>query len=198
MVSPALSQNSGKSALVMPPMVVCSRIFPAPLITLSKTVGFTPAASRTVMVGSSAGGAALAGPAGAASGALIGQELGATVNRPNLTRDGLVARAFKQATTNGPQYPAIPPASPVRGLLGQGPIVTPPPADTSFVRAVPADLAQRNVRGLLGPGATQLGAGADTSGGGTVPARGIVIRDPRTGRFRRVYTAEAAPATTRQ
>lgn len=148
-------------------------------------------AAGTVKLAATGVGSAVAGPPGAVAGAVTGDQIARAIARPNLTRDQLVARAFGRSTGQSPVYPAIPDRPSLSGYLTAGPTITPPPGDTSFVRGVPAQPAQRAVAGLLERGATPLGAGPDTSGGGSVPARGIVIRDARTGRFRRVYTAEA-------
>lgn len=80
---------------------------------------------------------------GAMGGAALGDELQSAIRGKALTRDELVARSFKNATTAGPTFPAIPPAPPVRGLIGPGPIVPPPPPDPSFVRGIPAEYGAR-------------------------------------------------------
>jgi hypothetical protein len=63
------------------------------------------------------------------------------------TTDALIRRAFESV-----EAPAAPTAGPVRGYLESGPVITPPPADTSYARGVPADYARREVRGVLPPG----------------------------------------------
>lgn len=80
----------------------------------------------------------------------------------------------------------------IRGLLGSGSVITPPPEDTSFVRGVDAPVANQMRRGL------RLGGGSDiitpppedTSEVRTVNAKPVVVRDPKTGRMKRVYTSE--------
>lgn len=57
--------------------------------------------------------------------------------REQQTADALIRRAF-QAYDRTPTPVDIPPPPQIRGLLGRGPTVTPPPADGSFVRGVPA------------------------------------------------------------
>lgn len=72
------------------------------------------------------------------------------------TTDNLIKRAF--ASFDGKPSPVpMPPKRPVRGQLGPGALVTPPPADASYVRGVPADYGQRVIRGQLGPGTTPTG-----------------------------------------
>jgi hypothetical protein len=75
----------------------------------------------------------------------------ATYLKEQQTADALVRRAFA-----GYKGEPVPVPMPVQrrpaGLLGPGPIVTPPPADRSFVRGVRGEYARREVRGLLGPG----------------------------------------------
>lgn len=52
------------------------------------------------------------------------------------TSDALIRAAFKNYERMPDAIDYVPPS--IRGLLGKGPIVTPPPADTSFVRGTPA------------------------------------------------------------
>jgi len=66
------------------------------------------------------------------------------------TADALIRRAF-QGYRGTPTPVAMPSHAPVRGLLGPGPIVTPPPADRSFVRGVRAQPAMSE-RPALPPG----------------------------------------------
>jgi hypothetical protein len=71
------------------------------------------------------------------------------------TTDNLIKRAF--ASFDGKPSPVpMPPKRPVRGQLGPGALVTPPPADASYVRGVPADYGYREAQRLLpaeaGPG----------------------------------------------
>ena len=146
--------------------------------------------SRGITLGGTGLGATVAGPAGAVAGNVLGQEAAALVNAPNLTRDALVARAFSRGSSARPVYPTIPESPPIAGLIGSGPIITPPPPDTSFVRGIPAQPMMRVPAGQLGRGAIPMGSGQDMSGGAGIPARGLVIRDARTGRFRRIFTTE--------
>lgn len=83
--------------------------------------------------------------------------------------------------------PAMPAQSTRLALpAGRPSIVTPQGADPSFVRGVPADVARRDVRGALPPASRPMPA-VQSSGGGGVRAKSIVVRDPRTGRMRRIY-----------
>lgn len=106
-------------------------------------------------------GAEYAGPGGAATGGLLGNELARRLAPPNLTRDALVERAFQNVKGTGVSFPAVPPPSPVAGLLPSHPIELP---------GIPARMQSQ----MQTPTA----------------ARGLVVRDPTTGRFKRVYTSE--------
>lgn len=72
--------------------------------------------SRLVKLGSTGVGAAvgggIGGPAGAAGGAVVGQEIGnelaAGIQRPNMTKDALVQRAFGTLQGPGPDFPPVP------------------------------------------------------------------------------------------
>jgi hypothetical protein len=75
----------------------------------------------------------------------------ATYLKEQQTADALIRRAFA-GFTGTPSPVQMPAQRPIRGLLGRGPIVTPPPVDPSFVRGVPATPARREIRGLLGAG----------------------------------------------
>ena len=112
------------------------------------------------------------------------------------TTDALIRRAFEGFTSRPPragaQAPApvqMPPTREIRGLLPRGPLVTPPPADPSFVRGVPA-MPSHAYRPALPAPARQMPPGADPSFVRALEARPIVVRDPRTGRMRRIYTSE--------
>ena len=65
----------------------------------------------------------------------------ATFLKEQQTADALVRRAFQVYKTQ-PVPVAMPSHRPVSGLLGPGPRITPPPADASFVRGVPAMRAE--------------------------------------------------------
>ena len=105
------------------------------------------------------------------------------------TTDALIRRAF--AGYRGRPVPVpMPPPRPVRGALPPGPVVTPPPADASFVRSVPGQYPQSERLALpAGRGGRPMAA-PEASGVTSRPARSIVQRDPRTGRMRRVYVSE--------
>ena len=90
------------------------------------------------------------------------------------TTDALIKRAF--SAYNGKRVPVeMPQARPVRGMLGPGPIVTPPPADPSFVRGVPAVPSLSGRPRQLGPGRTPIVTPppADRSGGRVIPAAAV-------------------------
>jgi hypothetical protein len=174
---------------------------------------------------STAVGSALGGAPGAVSGATVGEDLAAAIRARLLKRDEMIARAFKSSSGQGPEYPAIPDAPQIRGLLGSGPLVTPPPADTSYVRSVPAqtvfndrralpphvgmvtpeppadtsfvrgvpgEYARRDVRGVLPPHRRTIVTPppADKSGVRAVAASKYVVRDPHTGKFKRIYRGD--------
>jgi hypothetical protein len=64
------------------------------------------------------------------------------IKPPPLTRDALVEKAFTlRHPATAPTMPAIPAARPVRGLSGEGPRITPAPADVSGGKLVPAKKA---------------------------------------------------------
>lgn len=74
----------------------------------------------------------------------------ATFLKEQQTADALIRRAFAGYT--GQRTPVVaPPRRPIRGALGPGPVVTPPPPDSSFVRGVPAEYARREIAGYLPP-----------------------------------------------
>ncbi len=109
------------------------------------------AAAQVVKKGATAAGASVGGPVGAVAGAQVGEELGSLITGTRKTRDDLVSRAFAGTDARRPSYPQIPVRPPIAGELGPGATVTPPPADTSYVRSVPAEQAQRMIRGALPP-----------------------------------------------
>ena len=102
------------------------------------------------------------------------------------TADALVRHAFAAYKT--PRVPVtMPPARQIAGLLPSASRRTGPAPDPSFVRGVPAMPAQSERLALPAGRPPIVARAAETSGGGAVPARSIVQRDPRTGRMRRVY-----------
>lgn len=66
------------------------------------------------------------------------------------TTDALIRRAF-HGFSGAPSPVDIPPRRPTAGLLGPGPVITPPPADRSFVRGVPAIPSHTTTRRALPP-----------------------------------------------
>jgi hypothetical protein len=78
----------------------------------------------------------------------------ATYLKEQQTTDALIKRAM--ASVTGRPVPVASPVAPkIAGLLGPGPIVTPPPADASFVRGVPA-MRATSERLALPPGRTPI------------------------------------------
>jgi len=125
--------------------------------------------------------------------AVITDPAAAMIAKPNLSRDALIERAFKNIKGQ-PDFPTVPDVQQPAGALGAG--ARPMPgADSSFVRGVPAvPTGAFNPPRLLPPGqsrAIPLPASPDVSGVSAVPARGIIIRDPVTGRFKRIFTGES-------
>jgi hypothetical protein len=71
--------------------------------------------------------------------------------RDQQSTDKLIERAF--ASFKGAPEPVAMPGQPrIAGLLNRGPLVTPPPADPSFARGVPAEYAEREA---AAPGFTE-------------------------------------------
>lgn len=188
--------------------------------SLSEQIGIVRAAADTARGAWKLAHGNLAGAADIAA-AQAGRAAGKFAKEQQTT-DALIRRAF-EGYTRRPAPVQMPARRPVRGYLESGPIVTPPPADasyvrsvpamvaqserlalppgrppivtppaadTSFVRGVPADVVRREVRGALPPASRPMPA-PQTSGGGGVRARSVVMRDPRTGRMRRIYLSGA-------
>lgn len=85
--------------------------------------------------------------------------------------DTIIRETMKRYT--GRPVPVRPPARPrVAGLLGPGPVVTPPPADTSFVKGVPAE-RPRALPAANVPQRKMLPA----PGGGPLRSRGGIVQD---------------------
>lgn len=153
---------------------------------------------------SAAIGAHYGGTLGAATGAVLGDRLTAAVTPANLTRDALIGRAFKALKVPPPEYPFVPPEPEIRGLLNKPPTVTPLPPDASgdssftgfyqpvqkrlpgapITEPVPTEPSMQQIPGR--PGFTAVAP--DRSGSlPDLPTRSVVVRDPKTGRFKRVY-----------
>jgi hypothetical protein len=94
----------------------------------------------------------------------------ATYIKEQQTTDALIKRAF--ASFKGkPAHIEMPPQLRIKGLLGKAPHTPEPPADTSYVRGVPAVVAQRNQRALPPASTIRTGPPApDTSYVRGVPA----------------------------
>jgi hypothetical protein len=155
------------------------------------------------MIGAGAGvaaGLATGGPMAtellAAGGAGLGKMVADRLAPPNLTRDAAIARAFQNLKVAPPNLPAVAPRSPISGLLGPAPTILGPKPDTSFVSAVPAMVAPPNAARLLPahePTIQLPGSSLRMTSQMQVPrAASRVVRDPATGRFKRVFTSEAA------
>ena len=108
--------------------------------------------------------------------------------------DELIQKAF-QAVEPGGVHP-VPADTPIpRGRLGAPAIATPPPADTSFVRGVPAMTQPPNPALALEAGKPPIVTPppAETSGLQVFDAARQIARDPKTGRMFRYYTSGRAP-----
>lgn len=143
--------------------------------------------------------------------AVVTDPIAAFVRGQPLTRDEMVARAFGRGPfTAPPRYPAAPPPPSIRGLLGVGPPVEGQvveegwpegpegPAVWGASRPTPPaallpESTPREVKGLLRKPAVPLGSGADESGGTLRAPQTQIVRDPQTGRFKRIYTGESNP-----
>lgn len=87
------------------------------------------------------------------------------------TTNNLIRRSFKNYSI-APGAVAPPLAPNIRGLLGPASIITPPPADASFVRGVPAMTQPPNPARALPPASTRFaGPIPDQSGVRGVPAQ---------------------------
>lgn len=156
-------------------------------------------AAGLTQAGATAAGAAMAGPAGAVGGAVLGNELAATIKGSRRTRDELVARAFAAADDRLPTLPSVPARRPSAGALPPAPIRLGAVPDTSYARGVPAEPARRIVRGELPPATTRFAdAGPDTSGPAVLPLPEN-INNPRiaTDRTPEALPDAKAPATER-
>lgn len=127
------------------------------------------AAKASTVIGGAAG-AASAGPVGAAVGAGVGHEVGGMFSTPNLTRNALIEKAFKNVVGTGVTMPPLPVAPPISGLLTAGaPQIG--AGNRSFVRGIPAQYAQRVDRFLpAAPQSIELPAAPDPSYVKGVPA----------------------------
>lgn len=155
--------------------------------TLGRQVAGNVAQAATVATG-----AELGGPGGAVGAAPIGAQIKSMFVKPNLSRDALIQRAFSNTGNAGPVYPQIPETPSARGLLNAPATPLGAAPDTSYVRGVPAQ-AQTPIRLALPPGnanAIPLGPSPDTSGITVGRPRSVIVRDPATGRFKRIYTTE--------
>lgn len=106
------------------------------------------------------------------------------------TTDALIRRAF--AGYQGARAPVqMPSHRPVRGYLRRGSIVTEPPADVSGGRGVSAwpDVRYSGTPRQL-PAPVRPMPAHTASPGRLVEAKPMVVRDPRTGRMRRIYLSE--------
>ena len=111
----------------------------------------------------------------------------ATAIKDSQTTDALIRRAFG-AFDRKPIPVVMPTRRPVAGLLERGPVVTPPPADPSFVRGVPTQAAYRARE--LPPATTIMETPPDPSSVTALTAKKVIIRDPRTGRMRAIWISE--------
>lgn len=141
-------------------------------------------------VGAGAG-ASIGGPPGAAVGAELGRDLTYGLTTKNMSKNALLERAFRQSFTSSPvmSVQRIVPRGPGQSATSGRPRLPPPSLPSASTGpalppAPPAPPAQ------LGPGARPMPA-PENSGVTGAPAKSIVVRDPRTGRMRRIYISEA-------
>lgn len=81
----------------------------------------------------------------------------------------------------------------IAGLLEKAPLKTPPPTDTSGITVTSEPWPAPRIKGLLEKAPLFTPTPPDTSIVRGVPAKSIVVRDPKTGRMKRVYTSEPKP-----
>ncbi len=150
-------------------------------------------AAQVVKLGSVGAGGSVGGPVGAITGSVIGDQIGGLIDRPSMTRDALIEKAFKNTKTGlGPSYPSVPAPSEIRGALNAPATPMGASPDTSYVTVTTGPPLQPKIRGMLNPPARAMGPGPDASGPTRLSnaAQSMVVRDPKTGRFKRVFTSE--------
>lgn len=164
-------------------------------------------ARRIVPAGAAAAGAEVAGPAGAAAADIVGRTVTNALLPGNATRDALVERAFRTlGLQKPPSYPSIPatpapaglltaPATPLGAvpLRPTGPSSAPPVVGGTSQPAVFGNRLQLpagTANGELTPTTLAPSQLRTQSQMQVLDARPILVRDPKTGRFKRVYTAE--------
>src|SRR5215213_9164816 len=102
--------------------------------------------------------------------------------------DSLIARTF-QYYEGKPTPVQMPPKFVPKGLLTEGSIKTPPPADRSKMTVTTGPPLQPKIKGLLPAPALVTPPPADLSGMAIVDAARGIARDPKTGRMFRYYKA---------
>lgn len=108
------------------------------------------------------------------------------------TTDALIRRSMAAVRDSPAPYPTYAPPR-VAGLLEPGAVRMPGPDATKMTVTTGPPLQPQGPvapRGLLEAGPRQMPAGADPSSVSAVPAKSVVVRDPKTGRMKRVYTSE--------
>lgn len=112
------------------------------------------------------------------------------------TTDALIKRAF--AGFKGQPVPVpMPKARPIAGYLDEAPIVTPPPADTSYARGVPAQYGASSRKALPAGRPPIVPPVNDPSGARGVAAEFVLERMP-DGTVRRVYLSGPSAAGGRR
>ena len=114
---------------------------------------------------------------------------------PSVAPAGLLTAPARPVAASDASFvrgvPAQPQSTGLRQLPASGQPM--PGPDASFVRGVPAQTAPPNASRMLGPNDTiRLGPMPDASRVQALEARPILVRDPATGRFKRVFTTEPA------
>lgn len=103
--------------------------------------------------------------------------------------DSLIERTFRHYDRK-PIPVARPQRAEPKALLGPGPLVTPAPADPSGITVTSgAPYAPKPPKALLGPAPLVTPPPADPSGVRALQAKSGVVRDPKTGRMKRVYVS---------
>jgi hypothetical protein len=117
-------------------------------------------------------------------GALTQRQMAQWLKEQN-TSDALIKAAFKNYNT--PSAPVdIPPPFKPAGLLGKGPIVTPPPPDTSGIKVTTGPPLRAPNSRLLTQGPSIRPSVGELSGRAGDPIDTIPIKDPTTGQIQYV------------
>lgn len=109
--------------------------------------------------------------------------------REQNSTNGLIRRSF-EGYTGQPAPVATPPKFKPKGLLTEGSIKTPPPADPSGITVTTGPPLQPKIKGLLGPGPILTPPPADPSGITLSQLVRGVAKDPKTGRMFEYYSSD--------